>query len=76
MEIGRSGDARLNLNQKRRCEMFTESELKATKTFAKRKADEILESKDEFTAKSLKDLQTLFILKDAAEKKLKSYREV
>ena len=56
--------------------MFTESELKATKTFAKRKADEILESKDEFTAKSLKDLQTLFILKDAAEKKLKSYREV
>jgi len=49
--------------------MFTKNELETTKRVAERKIDEILNDDKEFTVDSLRDLQTLAKLKDAAEKK-------
>ena len=49
--------------------MFTEKELEGTKKMAQVKINEIMDSKEEFTVDSLRDLQTLIILKDAADKK-------
>jgi hypothetical protein len=54
--------------------MFTEKELAATRLLAASKIDDILEEQKEFTAESLSDLQTLLILKDAAENKLQKYK--
>ena len=50
--------------------MFLKSELEATKRLSEVKIARILDSEEEFTTNTLRDLQTLMKLKDAAEKKL------
>ena len=51
--------------------MFIKKELEATKDICEQKIDGILEdTESEFTADTLRDLQTLLKLKDAATKKL------
>jgi len=56
--------------------MFTDNELESTKVFCSRKIKDVLDDTKPFTAKSLRDLQTLFILKDSAEKQISRYKEV
>ena len=57
--------------------MFTDKELESTKDLCGRKIKDILDDTEKpFTAESLRDLQTLFTLKDAAEKKISGYQEV
>jgi len=56
--------------------MHTDKELKATKDYATRKIDNILHDKTDFTANDLRDLQTLVILKDAADQKFKRMKKL
>ena len=49
--------------------MFTKKELESVKQIAEVKIDDILHHAKDFTAESLRDLQTLMKLKDAAEKR-------
>ncbi len=48
--------------------LATKNELKATKKLAERKAKEILKKDGDMTASDLRDLSTLYRLRDAAEK--------
>lgn len=48
--------------------LATKNELEATKKLATAKAREILKKKGDMTASDLRDLSTLYILRDAAEK--------
>lgn len=49
--------------------MFTKKELESVKRVADVKIDDILNNDKEFTADTLRDLETLMKLKDAAEKR-------
>ena len=55
--------------------MFSDKELEVTKEMAGRKIKDILDSDKEFTANDLQDLQTLFKLKDGAEKQMERYEK-
>jgi len=53
--------------------MFSDKELKATIKYSGRKAEDIMEGgiyRSDFTVDNLRDLQTLAVLKNAAEEKL------
>jgi len=50
--------------------MFFDKEMEITVDVAERKIRDILDGPKEFTAQSLRDLETLFKLKDAAENQL------
>ena len=49
--------------------MFSKKELDKTKKLCERKIEDILLEKADFAVNDLRDLQTLFKLKDAAEQK-------
>jgi len=54
--------------------MFTDNELKATKDFADRKINDLLNSEEGTDADYIKNLQTLIKLREAANKRLESDR--
>ena len=57
--------------------MFTDKELKATKDFCDRKISDILDDKDgEFTADTLRDLQTLVKLKNVVDNKIQQINTI
>ena len=50
--------------------MQTNRELEDTRLLANRKIEDIMDSRKEFTADDLRNLQTLYRLREAAEEKL------
>ena len=49
--------------------MFSKKELEITKKYCERKIEDILLEKQDFMDEDLRDLETLFTLKNAAEQK-------
>ena len=56
--------------------MHTDKELEAIKTFSDRKIKDIINKEGGTDLDYIRNLQTLVKLKDAAEKKIKDYKEV
>ncbi len=51
--------------------MFTDNELRVTIDMSKRKFNDILETTKELNADDILNMQTLLVIRDAAEKKLR-----